>query len=235
MPDWRQFVSAHLGPLGLPPKCEQEISVELADHLQDHYAAALRDGLAAEQAAAIVLDEVPDWAALNREIFDAKRGEASMKQVTRSLWLPGVAMLFLYAFLLRVVIWTGSQPSVFFLGRQTPLTGYMGLALVFYLPWLILLPIVGALGAYWSKRSGGGVLQRLLVGMFPATLLLALFLCMMLLAFVADPHVPLALKFAALGTYIIGWVLIPGAALFIGVLPFLRNHQRPRSAGVVSQ
>jgi hypothetical protein len=40
MPDWRQYLRARLGPLGLHHEREEEILTELAEHLEDQCAAA---------------------------------------------------------------------------------------------------------------------------------------------------------------------------------------------------
>jgi hypothetical protein len=81
----------------------------------------------------------------------------------------------------------------------------------------------GALGAYLSRRGGGERRARLVAGVFPALM----FLCS--LSFVGVTAVFVEhnqfvldhpLYFA---TMIFPWVIFPGLALALGVLPFLRE------------
>ncbi len=218
MPDWQQLVRARLGLLGLPREREEEIALELARHLEDVEDNWREQGASAENAAARAMQEVPDWAEFRREIRLAE-GEENMNQRTRTVWLPGLITLTLAMGILLALNWAGLRPRIVWLDTRTPQP------LVFYLPWLVILPAVGALGAYWSRRAGGRFRERLLAATFPAVALSGLFAVVFLLgaAFV-DTHVPLALKAMGLVRFLIGWGLIPGAALLGGALLFLRNH-----------
>jgi predicted permease len=68
MPDWRTYVREHLPPLACAPERETEIVEELAQQLQDIYAAALGSGSSPADAAARVLEEIQDWRALARDL-----------------------------------------------------------------------------------------------------------------------------------------------------------------------
>ena len=221
MPDWHQTVQRGLGSLDLSPQRELEIVQELADHLEDRHASLCEQGVTTERALSCALEEIADGRKIAARIRRAE--EDDMNERTRSLWLPGVAMLFLSAFILRLVMRAGWQPNVVWISPRAPLFGYTGLALVFYVPWLVMLPAIGALGAWWSRQAGGDRPVRLLSGLFPVVAILALLLLGFLLAPFADPQVPMTVKLAALGAYLLGWVLIPGAALLLGAAPFLRN------------
>jgi hypothetical protein len=46
-------------------------------------------------------------------------------------------------------------------------------------------------------------------------------------ALVVDSHVPLRLLLSSLGVALLNWSLIPGVALFLGALPFLKRRAHP--------
>ena len=129
---------------------------------------------------------------------------------TRTVWLPGLASLGASMAVLMVSSRAGLHP--FFLAR--------GLAnQVVYLPWLLLLPACGAAGAYCSSRAGGERPARVAAGLFPAIILLALgsFLTLARLVVLAQPR-----WFHAALAVILG-VVVPGVALLLGTLPFLKT------------
>jgi len=72
MPDWRAYVKSKLPPLGLGPGREAEIVDELTQELEQCYAGALARGASEEEAVRAATQEVPDWAALAREIRTAE-------------------------------------------------------------------------------------------------------------------------------------------------------------------
>lgn len=138
-----------------------------------------------------------------------------MNERTRRFWLPGVFTLLLSEALLMLAARVGPFPRVIPFGEALPL--------VLYWPWLLTLPVVGALGAYWSRRAGGRLLVRLGASLFPAACPFAFFSMLLPLAFIVDRHVPLALKMSSLAVVLCNWVLFPGAALLVGALPFLKS------------
>ena len=87
-----------------------------------------------------------------------------MNDRTKHLWLPGLVSLTLAMILLAPLIAISMQPR--FLGRS-PLEMVL-------LPWLAVLPLCGASGAYLSRRSGGSPRARLIAGLFPTIALLTL-------------------------------------------------------------
>jgi hypothetical protein len=91
-------------------------------------------------------------------------------------------------------------------------------------PWLLSYVVFGALGAWWSRRAGGSTATRFFSGMFPFALHLAVFLLPAILAIASNvsrlgehDQVSFLLRIG------LGWVVIPGAALAIGTVPFLRD------------
>ena len=217
MPEWRKLVKTRINALGLDPERKDEIVAELAGYLEDVYEAWLKRGATPEEAAAHALHQVPDWTQLRREIHHALRMEDTMNYRTKSLWLPGLISLTLSMGLLSLFNWMGFQPRIIWLHQASPL--------LFYLPWLFLLPAVGTVGAYWSRRAGGRLRERLLAGLFPAAALTALFFAILPVGILVDSHVALTRIFTALATSLLVWGVIPAALLLAGTLPFLKDHR----------
>jgi hypothetical protein len=136
-----------------------------------------------------------------------KEGEI-MNRRTKHIWLPGLMSLAAAMVLLMILIQISLQPR--FLGRS-PL--YMVL-----LPWLVLLPLCGASGAYQSRRGGGPRWTRLAAGLFPSIALLALgsILTLTRLVVLAQPR----WWYGSLAVMI--GIVLPTAALLLGALPFLK-------------
>jgi hypothetical protein len=128
---------------------------------------------------------------------------------TKTFWLPALVSLGSSMVVLAISSVIGSRS--FFLSRD--LTNY-----VVYLPWILLLPACGALGAYLSYRAGGRLSARLAAGMFPAIAMLTLLLILTLTGIIvlAKPELGHALRGLTFG------IVIPASALLIGTLPFLR-------------
>jgi hypothetical protein len=152
-----------------------------------------------------------------------------MNQRSRIIWLPGLVMLTASSGLLSILIRSGVEPFTFFLTWHHPLQ--------FYIPWLITLPFLGALGAYAAQRLGGAKRERFLVGIFPAACILAMIIFGFLAELVVDVGSGRHSIWHALcgfGVFVLCWALVPGMALLLGTLPFLRGdsgrapHGTPR-------
>ncbi len=139
-----------------------------------------------------------------------------MNERTKNLWLPGMVMLFFSSVLLMYITRHGPLPLFVWIDPRVPL--------LLYVPWLISLPVFGALGAYWSRRAGGHVRTRAAAGVFPVLMLAAAFCLILPIAIIFDGHGWRLLQMKAFVVMMLGWVVIPGAALLLGALPFLRNH-----------
>ncbi|MCL4523934.1 MAG: hypothetical protein M1453_12525 [Acidobacteria bacterium] len=223
MPDFRQLVRERLGALGLAPQLEAEVVAELAAHLDDRFAAGVRSGMTEPEAVAMALDEVPDWVALNQEISAAKK-DGPMNERTRSLWLPGMTMMITAAILMSAAL--RFVPPVAWLHPNAPL--------FFLATWLPVYGAFGALGAYWSRRAGGGKMIRFLAGVFPVALHLAIFICVVIAANLQNySRTP---EYQHLGFQLrvfLSFVVVPGIALAAGSLPFMRtpaNESSPSRA-----
>ena len=146
-----------------------------------------------------------------------------MNDRTRALWLPG-AFTCLFSYLaLAFMIRAGLQPHFAWLASG------MGIAL--YLPWFAPLPLVGALGAWWSRRAGGTRRHRLLAVLLPAISTAVLFVIVLFFALLFDGHVPVDKMLAGWLVTMLAWAALPGAGLLLGALPFLgAGRDRPAAA-----
>src|SRR6266581_5482209 len=77
MPDWRAYVRSKLPRLGVGGSREAEIVDELAQELEQCYAAAIARGASEDAAVRAAMEEVPDWTALAREIAAAEGSVAA--------------------------------------------------------------------------------------------------------------------------------------------------------------
>jgi hypothetical protein len=216
--DWSAMVSEKLTKLGLPPAQHQETVRELAAHLEDQYEEGRAQGLTESAACELALKEVADWRRLSREIHRARRQEESMKNRTMKLWLPGLATGFAAMSTLSILSYAGLEPRIILLGA--------GESLQLPIPWLLMLPVFGALGAYLSRRADGKRMTRIAAALFPAIVLLAMLFFGAFVSVFVDHRLrehPLPFLF---GLVTFNWVFLPSAALLLGALPFLQNSQR---------
>lgn len=200
MPDWVAFVHSRLAATGLPAAREQEIIEELAGHLED----TEREGYTCAV--------VQDWPAFARAIRLAE--EESMRSRLRALWIPGLISGLLATVALRVVQHTGYRPQVTPSDLQP---------MVFYYPWFLVLPLVGAIAAFLSRRAQGGVRTRLLAAVFPSFGVLAMVCLLGPLAALGTLYKGESLAYLGLllAQFVAVWVLLPAAGLALGALPFL--------------
>ena len=207
MRDWSGVVRSRLAPLGTDAEREEQIRVELAGHLEDACADAVRSGCTEAEAVARALERVPDWIHLADAIRAADLKDGPMSHDARTLWLPGMAALGAAAAVLLSLAWLVPGSLWTDPGATPPMIAAI---LLSYL-------LCGALGAWWSRRAGGSLAERFVAGIFP----LALHLCVVLVAAIrvhSDVRLGVAL----------GFIVIPGIALTIGALPFLRDKTGTR-------
>ena len=228
MPNWREIVRPKLAPLGLDAKREEEIITELAGHLEDLHEDLVRQGKSTSEAAQLALSTDADWDEVRREIQVAANEEVMMNYRVKALWLPGACTIALSGVFLRLLqIRSAPAPYVIWPTHDIPL--------VIYWRWLLCLPLIGALGAYWSRRAGGKLLERALAASSPALA----WLCFpgvfipFVLVFQWIAHHNALLVPAAL--FLLDWVVLPGAALLLGALPFFRGHAAESRPAAASQ
>ena len=137
-----------------------------------------------------------------------------LSQRARSLWLPAMVNLTLTTGLLFILDRLNLDEPGFATGGN--------IAKAFRIAWLVPLPVLGALGALLAKRGQASRAERLIAGLAPSLVWLAVLVVLGLIFafdrrdFVGNPLHDLALS-------AVGLVILPGLALLMGVLPFLRD------------
>jgi hypothetical protein len=136
-----------------------------------------------------------------------------MEKRIRQLWIPGFLTLILSMLFLATFRKFGFQPR---------LVGSGPSAVLFYMPWLLSLPFLGALGAYISSRADGSRGTMLLASVFPAIALTFAFLFMFPFSATVELITGRPVDFSHVATVLlkdgIGWIVLPAAALLVGGL-----------------
>lgn len=221
MPDWLAYVNDRLGPLHLSQAESVQVREELAAHLEDTYLSLRAQGFSESEAVHLTCDQVSSWQELRRDILAAK-SEAFMQNRVKQIWIPGLVTLFFAYVLLALMQFAGLRAMVSHPGEPR--------GIVLYLPWMVCLPLIGAIGAYLSRRAQATGWRVYFAASLPALALGVFFLLISPLAFVLDPHVPLSIKATALAAGLVNWVILPGIALCLGVaLQSLRKMREARS------
>src|SRR5260370_27695142 len=211
IPDWQKPVRQRLPGLALDSEEKDEVHAELAAHLEESYESLRAKGLREQAGMQQTLGQVADWQALRRRIQTARTKENIMNDRVRQLWLPGFLTFLLSTSLLALNEIFGPKPWALMRVGQPPIV-------LFFIPWLFSLPLVGALGAYLSHRAGGARATLFPSIVFPvlpflASILLVLPVSLIFDRFIGHNTAPISLVMALLG-----WVLAPGVALLAGGL-----------------
>ena len=215
MPDWHELVRRQLASLDLEPNERAEVIEELAAHLNDTFDGLRARGLAEEEAIQRSLDEVKDWQVLRRRIQSARRKENIVSNRVKQLWFPALLTFTLAMGFLALIQHFGPHPIFF----PASVTVHMEPFATIYIPWLLSLPLVGALGAFLSHRAGGPRRAVFSSIVFPVVPYLVLFLMLLPFALTFEPHAGRDIILSGFLTGLIGWVLLPGTALLAGGLP----------------
>jgi hypothetical protein len=215
MPDWQELVRQRLTGLALEEDESAQIVEELGDHLEDQYRSLLQSGVSEQAATDCVLERIGDWRELKCKIESSREKERIMNSRVLRFWFPALLTILLATSSLMVIQAFGFQPWVSLAWSRAP--GAAPLAVV-YLPWLVVLPFVGALGAYVSRRAGGRSLEVFSSVIFPTVPYLAFFViglpvALLLGSGIAHNIIPSAF-FVGFGA----WVLLPAIALLAGGL-----------------
>ena len=220
MPDWKNVVQERMANLRLPHDAKEVVIAELAAHLEDAYEEGLAQNLGESQARRRALSDI-DWHHLALGIRRAKHKQEAMNNRTKRLWLPAMTNLMIAAALLATLEILGVKPRTFSVS-------HMAMALPF--PWLFALPVSGAAAAFLAKRAQAPVAARLMAGLAPSLVSLAVF-CVMPVVFVLDRWefsgfpLPLDYFFFSAGV----WIVLPVFPLLVGTLPFLRDSAVQRA------
>jgi hypothetical protein len=234
MPEWKSIVQSNLKDLDLIPSEREEIAAELASHLEDLYEQFLVQGWSECEAFRLALEETTDWQELDESIARVRRKEGVMNRRTKTLWLPGLVAFASASILLmileRLIM---LQPRLLVaLERAIPLRPtfwWKDQVVVIYLCWWILLPLCGAAGACMSRRAGGTRLACVAASLFPAIVVLCIFCFVLPIGIAVEKNTfvmqhPLYFVLA-----MVNWTMVPGLALILGALPFLRQPTKAQT------
>src|ERR1700722_10983696 len=124
----------------------------------------------------------------------------------------------------RTVTWLGASLSLMVMDRigHPNLTLRRPIPVTFNLPWLAMLILVGAAGAYLAQRADAPRKTRLVVATSPALLLGIVMLLLLLPWRFAVEGYPWAFTFFAIDAG--NLAVVPGLALLLGALPFLQQR-----------
>jgi hypothetical protein len=224
MPDWEALVDERLADSSLAPEERSEVIAELAGHLEETFEQLRRQGLSEEAAVERALSQVKNWQSLRRKIQRARVKEDVMTDRVKQVWLPGFLTLFLSLMLLMLIQFFGPQPVI------VSTSGWRMTApvAVIYVPWLVSLVLIGAMGAYLAGRAGASPRASLLSIMFPILPYSIFFVIWIPVSLILDDHIGHNTMRSALLVGLVAWVVLPGVALLAGGLPvkILRVRRR---------
>ena len=222
MRDWSALVHRHLASVRVDDRRRREIGAELAAHLEDAYVAAVQGGCTEAEAVACAMERVPDWRALAVAVERSADEDSIMTRQAITVLLPGTTMLLAAATGMSLVV-SSTPPDRWLDPRWQVHTLAAGLTFLF-----LFYLLLGAIGAAWSRHVGGSPGERQAAGVFPLVLHVA----------IAGPVSGADMLYALsrggaglhLGINMINMILVmlvvPGAALLLGVLPFARRSAR---------
>lgn len=209
MHDWKKIVREKGTPGERP--LPEDVLLELASHLEDHYEELRLRGASEAEAVERVLDSV-EWQDLSSSIDGGQHAWHSINQRSQQLWLPGLVTL-LAANLLLMAFAHASESWIRGVGPAGA-----------YLLWLATQPLIGAIGAHLSRRAGGLLGTRLLASLFPSVVIVGLGVFLLLPASLlfesnawAAAH---PISFVLRG---LAWVAPAAVGLLGGALPFLKD------------
>ncbi len=215
MPDWQKLVRQRLSGLALDAEEKDEVHAELAAHLEESYESLRAKGNSEQAAMQQTLGQVADWQALRRRIQAARTKENIMSNRVKQFWLPAMLTLLLSMGLLMLIQIFGPNPWT--VSRKSGWTLVAPVAVI-YLPWLLSLPVIGAMGAFLSNRAGGSKRAVFSSIVFPVLPYLVFFLVALPVMAIFNDRLAHNIMFGALFVGLFAWVLAPGAALVAGGL-----------------
>jgi hypothetical protein len=215
MRDWEAIVEQHLSGLALEPAEKSEVIAELAGHLAETCEELRRQGTKEEEAVRRTLSQIEDWQKLSRLIQTARTKENAMTNRVKQFWIPALVTMLLTMGLLMLIQIFGPNPWT--VSRKSGWTLVAPVAVI-YLPWLLSLPVIGAMGAYLSNRAGGSRRAVFSSIVFPVLPYLAFFLLALPVMAIFNDRLAHNIMFGALFVGLFAWVVAPGAALLAGGL-----------------
>lgn len=207
MRDWHAYALAHLDSLPLAPGRKLDVALELGEHLAEFYAELRSRGIPEERAFFETCAQAGDWEELCRGIYAATK-EESMLDRMKQIWGPAiVTFVFAYSALMFLEVARNRGLLSHASAPRSPL---------FYLPWFLLLPFVGAASAYMSRRARGDGWRVYLAASFPVLVLGLVFLVLFASVVAMNPQ-RLTANPTAFVFLLFDWVVLPSLALCAGV------------------
>jgi len=134
-----------------------------------------------------------------------------MNRRIKALWVPGLVSL------------TGSMAWMLILQQSIPPSqrplNHAGLPLMYQLLWLANLPLFGAVSACLSRRAGGSRSVVFTAVLFPSIVMIPLWVTLATRMSHPSPR-----QFFGLFCGVLNWIVLPGVALFLGAVPFLKTQ-----------
>ena len=221
MRDWREYVRERLAASRQDDRVDEEVVQELAEHLEDVYTELCASGCTQVQALRQTARQAGNWLELQQGI-EAARPEGAMNERVRKFWLPSLVTLLLGWGILAIMIWAGVEP---WMTHPAEARG-----LIVYVPWLVMLPLIGAMGSYLAHWSNAKSWQVYVVAAFPAVAAALVFLTVFPWAVLVDRNVGPDFRLVSLAANTISWVILPGIALLTGVA--FERLRKAKRAGV---
>jgi hypothetical protein len=229
MPDWQKIVRDQLDDLPLDDSDRNDVIAELAGHLEEVYEALLKVGVLEAEAVRRAMLTVRDWKDLQRKIYLTRR-ENTMNRRSARFWLPSLITLVLSVGLMVLLGFLGLKPGPLAPYSREAVPCAAGCQQTYFFDeysiWLMVLPLVGALGAFLSRRAGGTSRSIVLAGVFPA--LAWLIVLALVLTFSSLRLHNLSTITAPVGPVgvITALVFAPAACLLTGVLAYFAVEKR---------
>lgn len=211
MRDWNSLIERRLGKLKLPKSQREEVTKELAAHLEDLSEDENTSGIRESESTAATDYESTDWSNLANDIQKSKRGNYFLNSRSKTFWLPALVTLTAVQIFWAILISNSFSTLASLVEVPRPII------------FLAALPLFGAIGAYLSRRGGGNRTARIVAGIFPWLVIFALMAAIFFANFLTG-HAPFAGY-----QHLHGWILlfaaalVPTLALLIGALPFTRG------------
>ena len=219
MPDWEAIARGRLGR-----STDDESVQEIAAHLEDAYEAAQAGGASHELALRSALAEAGDWKRLRRALLRARRGAEDM---IRRIWIPGLfatlaanALQWLWGYLAATPFWMRIQEM--YPGTRDSMPALIAL------PWVLSLPLAGAVGAYFSRRAAGAAAQRVIAALFPVLSIAGLGTIGFVVRLFGAGVGPVSAYQVLVA--LTAWFVLPAVFLALGASPFLKaseSHDQP--------
>jgi hypothetical protein len=219
MRDWYEYVRSHLDAARFDRTNEENVTREIAGHLEEHYQTLRLEGQGEEQAFLNTCNQVGNWKDLSK-VTISERQEVAMTDRVKQIWIPSLLTLLVSWTILALLIWKGPQPWIWYWGASH--------GVILYPPWLAALPFIGAAGAYLSRNARGNGWRVYLSGTFPAVAAAAIFALTLPSLFFVDSKVVPGVTVSSLSADIFSWLVLPGIALYAGVaVQGFRKSQTP--------